>query len=192
MAKKKQQSDKPDKLNAREERFVVEYLQCFNATQAAKAAGYSERSARELGHRNLHKPRVEQAIRDRLDKEGLTPERVKLKIAQIIFGLDIADYADLLSSKTPAANLAELKKQGVDTSLIESIQSGKDGVKISLPSKLKALEMAAKVLQLYSDTNINIGALHASIPAGATLEEAIRHQMEQLGDMSSSAVAGSK
>lgn len=45
-------------LNARQQRFVEEYLIDLNATQAAIRAGYSERSAAVIGHENLRKPKI--------------------------------------------------------------------------------------------------------------------------------------
>lgn len=38
--------------------FVEEYLKCWNATAAAKAAGYSEKTARAIGHENLTHPDI--------------------------------------------------------------------------------------------------------------------------------------
>ena len=40
-------------LNARQQRFVEEYLVDLNATQAAIRAGYSKKTAREIGCENL-------------------------------------------------------------------------------------------------------------------------------------------
>ena len=42
--------------------FVLEYLKDFNATQAAIRAGYSERTAEVIGHENLRKPQIKEAI----------------------------------------------------------------------------------------------------------------------------------
>lgn len=49
-------------LTARQERFVAEYLKSGNATASAKAAGYSEKTAEQLGHQLLKKPSVSAAI----------------------------------------------------------------------------------------------------------------------------------
>ncbi len=56
------------KLNPRQKRFIQEYLICLNATQAAKKAGYSERTARFIGQENLKKPHIQQAINEVLDE----------------------------------------------------------------------------------------------------------------------------
>lgn len=54
------------KLTAKQERFVQEYLIDLNATQAAIRAGYSKKSARQVGTENLSKPSIKQAIEEKL------------------------------------------------------------------------------------------------------------------------------
>jgi len=52
-------------LSAKQARFVDEYLVDLNATEAAKRAGYSERSAHVQGSRLLENASVSRAIRER-------------------------------------------------------------------------------------------------------------------------------
>ena len=49
-------------LTARQARFVDEYAFCMNATEAARRAGYSPKTARVIGQENLLKPAVKQAL----------------------------------------------------------------------------------------------------------------------------------
>ncbi|MBF7690686.1 terminase small subunit [Acinetobacter pollinis] len=49
-------------LTPKQQRFVDEYLIDLNATQAAIRAGYSEKTAQEIGSENLSKPMVAKAI----------------------------------------------------------------------------------------------------------------------------------
>lgn len=51
-----------DKLTVKQERFIVEYLVDFNATAAARRAGYSPRTCEAIGKENLHKPPIKKAI----------------------------------------------------------------------------------------------------------------------------------
>lgn len=53
-------------LNKKQQKFVEEYLQCWNATKAATAAGYSANSARQQGSRLLTNADIDAEIRDRL------------------------------------------------------------------------------------------------------------------------------
>jgi phage terminase small subunit len=49
-------------LTPKQERFVAEYLIDLNATRAALAAGYSEKTARSMGAENLTKPDIVAAV----------------------------------------------------------------------------------------------------------------------------------
>ncbi|HIB8408173.1 TPA: terminase small subunit [Enterobacter hormaechei] len=51
-----------DGLTAQQRRFVAEYLKDGNATQAAIRAGYSKKSAEQIGYQHLQKTSVAQAI----------------------------------------------------------------------------------------------------------------------------------
>lgn len=55
----------PATLTAKQQRFVDEYLIDLNATQAAIRAGYSEKTAQQMGSENLSKPVVADAIKAR-------------------------------------------------------------------------------------------------------------------------------
>ena len=51
-------------MNQKQTSFVRAYLETGNATQAAKSAGYSEKTAKEQGYRLLTYAHVAQAIKD--------------------------------------------------------------------------------------------------------------------------------
>lgn len=57
-----------DKLNERQQQFVLHYMESGNATYSAKAAGYSERTAHQIGHEQLKKPDVQNAIKEKHDE----------------------------------------------------------------------------------------------------------------------------
>ncbi|WP_138993985.1 terminase small subunit [Larkinella sp. C7] len=50
------------KLNPRQRKFVIAYCHCFNATEAARISGYSEKTAYSIGSENLRKPEIKKAI----------------------------------------------------------------------------------------------------------------------------------
>lgn len=54
------------KLNARQKAFCEYYVACGNATEAAKKAGYSEKTARVIGQENLLKPALKKYIDEML------------------------------------------------------------------------------------------------------------------------------
>lgn len=49
-------------LNARQQRFCIEYVRCGNATEAALIAGYNEKTARKQGSRLLTKVDIQNEI----------------------------------------------------------------------------------------------------------------------------------
>lgn len=78
-----------DKLTAKQQCFVNEYLIDLNATQAAIRAGYSEKTAHVIGHENLNKPKLQASIQaamlERATNTGITAERVLSEIAKLAF-----------------------------------------------------------------------------------------------------------
>lgn len=65
MANKHKQKQKPKKLTAKQKKFCEEYLVDLNATQAAKRAGYSPKTAFSIAVENLKKPLIAQYIQER-------------------------------------------------------------------------------------------------------------------------------
>jgi len=58
-------------LTPKQKRFCDEYLIDLNATQAAIRAGYSERTAKQMGTENLSKPAIKAYIEERMaEKEA--------------------------------------------------------------------------------------------------------------------------
>ena len=52
-------------LTPKQKAFADYYLETGNATEAAKRAGYSENSAKQIGTENLTKPSISQYIAER-------------------------------------------------------------------------------------------------------------------------------
>lgn len=84
-------------LNLRQAQFVREYLVDLNATQAAIRAGYSPRTAEQLGYQLLQKPSVAAAVAqaqaERAARTEITADRVLRELAKIGF----SDVADVVS-----------------------------------------------------------------------------------------------
>lgn len=71
-------------LTPKQARFVQEYLIDLNATQAAIRAGYSARTANEIGAENLAKPNIQAAIAAGKKK---TAEKLELTQEMVLRGL---------------------------------------------------------------------------------------------------------
>ena len=68
-------------LKGKQVLFVEEYLKTFNATEAAKAAGYSPKTAYSIGWENLRKPEIAEAIKRRLSETAMTSDEVLMRLA---------------------------------------------------------------------------------------------------------------
>jgi len=76
------------KLTPKQHRFVEEYLIDLNLTKAAVRAGYSEKTARQIGSENLSKPAIQEAIaeakRERSEATKIDAEYVLRRLHQIV------------------------------------------------------------------------------------------------------------
>ena len=100
-----------EKLTPKQKKFALEFLVSGNITNAAKKAGYSERSARQIGSLNLTKPNVVEYMNEILEKtkseEVATTEEVLEFLTSVMRG-DVAEQFGLdpaIADRTKAAQL---------------------------------------------------------------------------------------
>jgi phage terminase small subunit len=121
------------KLTAKQQRFCDEYLIDLNATQAAIRAGYSEKTAKQIGQENLTK----------LDLKEYIEKRMAEKEAALI-----ADQNEVLKYLT-----AVLRGESM-ASVLARDELGADRVIEKAPDekeKLRAAELLGKRYGLYKD-----------------------------------------
>ena len=115
-------------LNARQERFCREYAASMNATKAAAAAGYSERTAYAIGQRLLKKVEIASRIAA-LQAESC--ERLAVT-ADTVVSMLLESYRDAKAANQhgPAVRAAELlgKRLGMfrDRVEIDAAQAASD------------------------------------------------------------------
>lgn len=102
---------KPGELTVKQRRFVEEYLVDANATQAAIRAGYSVKTAGQIGDENLKKPHIAAAIEvaeaERAERAKATADDVLLELAKL--GLsNMRDYVSVTSDGDPYVDLPAL------------------------------------------------------------------------------------
>ena len=86
-------------LRPRQQAFVDAYLQSWNATDAARKAGYSEKTARAIGCENLTKPDIRAEIERRISESALKTGEVLLRLAAIARG-DIGQFFKVIERET--------------------------------------------------------------------------------------------
>lgn len=82
-SKNKQPRKKPPKLSAKQRMFCHEYMKDMNATQAAIRAGYSARSAGEIGFENLKKPQIEEFLAKETEKRVMSSHESKKMLSDM-------------------------------------------------------------------------------------------------------------
>lgn len=101
-------------LTPKQKAFADYYLETGNATEAAKRAGYSENSAKQIGAENLTKPYISQYIAER--QKQVEDKR-------------IADISEVLQFFTSVMR-GEIKDQfDFDPSLSDRLSAGKELMK---------------------------------------------------------------
>lgn len=107
-----------DKLTPKQKTFCDKYLVCGNATQAAKEAGYSERTAYRTGADNLKKPQILEYIQKRqkqIEDARIADVAEVMRFLTSVMRGEVKDQFDLdapLSERTNAAK--EILKRNMD------------------------------------------------------------------------------
>lgn len=121
------------KLTIKQKKFADEYIKTGNATQSAISAGYSEKTAGQVGAENLKKPYIKSYIDERMKE--LEEEA-------------IADQAEVLKYLTRVLRDEEKEEILVNVGNFEQeIQT----VRVSTKDKIKAAELLGKRYGSWTD-----------------------------------------
>ena len=168
-----------EELTDKQRLFCIFYSKCFNATKAyLKAYTCTYETANAEGYKLLVNPCIKKQV-DELTKIRFNKEALKNGVLQKYIDIAFADLGDYLKfgkktkgvwtkdkdgvdtpvidpdtgqQKIKEYSYVDLKESiSVDTSLITEVSEGKDGIKIKLADKMKALDFLNKHLNLLSD-----------------------------------------
>lgn len=136
----------------------------LNITAAALRAGYSERTAAQVGYQLMQKPAVQEAIHqameDRAKRTGVTQDKVVAELAKIAFSSG-ADCARVITLKPrydgqprqPAVQVVEMTDTDSlnddQRAAISCIEETKFGIKVSTYDKVRALELLGRHLGMF-------------------------------------------
>ena len=154
-------TSKKKKLTIKQELFICEYCNNgFNATQAAISAGYSKKTAKEMGAENLTKPHIAVEVDKRkkkflakaYDQYEVSDERIIREMSLLAFS-NKADYFDSDGRLKPIHKLT--RDQAAAITEVTQKSFGKDGEILSqtykIADKKTMLDMLAKYKKLYSE-----------------------------------------
>lgn len=121
-------------LTPKQQRFVEEYLIDLNATQAAIRAGYSAKTAQEIGSENLSKPMVAKAIAEAQEKLS---NKAQVTVEMVVQGL-LNEAKDLSEGSTQSARVSAWAHLGKHLGMFKDKieHTGKDGGPIDLSLKV--------------------------------------------------------
>lgn len=160
-------------LNLRQSRFVDEYMVDLNATQAAIRAGYSVKTADDLGRKQLQKPAVAAALAERqAERERrtqITADAVVLELAKVAFA-NMADYMRPGPDGDAVLDFSKLTREQAAALAEVTVEDFKEGrgedartvrrIKFKLHDKLSALEKLGRHLGLFVEkgptVNVNV------------------------------------
>ncbi|CUK22968.1 terminase small subunit [Achromobacter xylosoxidans] len=178
-------------LTDKQRRFVDEYLVDLNATQAAIRAGYSQKTAGQIGEQNLKKLEIAAAVQEaqaaRAKRTEITQDMVLRELAKIGFSdirkivrwgkteLRVADAGDDEEEVTEAYHgLALVSADDIDddtAAAISEISEGREGLKVKLHDKKGALVDIGRHLGMFRDRIEHSGPNGGPIPIAEMTDE---------------------
>lgn len=132
-------------MRTRQKLFVEEYLRCWNASEAARRAGYSPRSAASIGWENLRKPEIKQEIDRRIEEELMSVNEVLVRLAQQAR----AEYSEYIAADG-SLDLERLKADG-KAHLVKSIKRTRYGIQVEFYNAQSALLQIARYHGLFNE-----------------------------------------
>lgn len=134
------------KLTVKQQKFVDAFVETGNAAQAAIKAGYSKRTAKQMGAENLSKPYLQQAIKEQMDT---------LHKSKIVSQKEVIEF---LSRVVRGEELTKRKVYDKDMGWIEITET---------PSEKGKLTAASELLKRYPDNPELVEAQVAKAKADA-------------------------
>jgi PBSX family phage terminase large subunit len=136
-----------DELTDKQRVFVEEYLTCWNATEAAKRAGYSPDTAYSIGWENLRKPEIKALIDQRMKEKAMSADEVLARLSDQA-GASMDDFLTT-SGRGFRVDIGKGKKAG-KLHLIKKVTKGKNGTSIELVDQQSALIQLGKRHRLFN------------------------------------------
>ncbi len=115
--------------------FIDEYLKTYNATQAAINAGYSEKTARQIGSQNLSKVDIKAEIDARLAEITMSANEVLVRLTQAA-RLNVDDLYDFVGGLA-VFNPNKARERGV-LHLVQGFKITDKSFEVKLPDAMAA------------------------------------------------------
>ena len=139
----------PDKLTQKQETFCLKYFELGNATEAAKVAGYSPRTARHMASENLTKPVIQARVAELRQRAEDATVANFLERQQVLTEIVRGRFADFMTKLTPE----KLRSAALQEIRITEVGQGTPikTTTIKLHSAIQAIDTLNKMDKLYTD-----------------------------------------
>jgi len=139
-------TDEAPKINRKQQIFIDEYLRCFNGAEAARRAGYSEKTARTIASNLLSNVDINEQIQSRLNEVHMSADEALKLTADIARG----DMAKLMDVSSMGFNLDMRRAQEAGlTKLIKKVKQ-KTTTYIAKKESEEDREVTELEIELYS------------------------------------------
>jgi phage terminase small subunit len=150
-------------LSKKQQAFIDEYFLCgMNATEAARRAGYSEKSIRSSASENLTKPDIQAEIDRRLKEKQLSADEVLARLSDMARA-DMRDFIKPVDvGNDRIVMLVDLGKAlaGGKTHLIKKLKyNAQGGLEIELHDSQAALEKLGRHHKLFTEVQEITGSV---------------------------------
>lgn len=143
------------KLTDKQEVFCSELLIDFNASRAAIAAGYAEKSARVTGSRLLTRANIQNRIAELMQKRIDDIEIDSRHVLRRLVEIDRMDVGDIVNDDGTVKPISKWPlewRRSISGFDVSEFKAGEDMVgvlkKIRMPDKLKNLELLGKHIDI--------------------------------------------
>lgn len=152
-------------LTAKQRAFVNEYLQCWNASEAARRAEYAQPG--QQGHRLLKNVEIAAEIARRVADRAMTADEVLVRLAEQARG-SIEDFADIQDGIPNGLFLNfEKAKAAGKLGLIKKVKYNAQGYpEIELHDAQAALVHIGKALGLFTEQQEHSGEITLRVVYG--------------------------
>ena len=138
-------------LTSKQQAFVAEYLKCWNASEAARRAGYSEHTASEQGSRLLTNVSISAAIERFKAEHIMSAEEVQILVTQQARS-DIGDFLDQVGDvvRVDLVKAIEAKRTGLIKKLSQThtVRTRGDDVEESVSTTIELYDKQAALVQI--------------------------------------------
>jgi phage terminase small subunit len=137
-------------LTSKQRAFISYYLTCWNASESARLAGYSEHTAGQIGFNLLKKVEIMEAIKQRLAAMQMSADEILVRLTEQARG-SMADFIDPETAKVNLQKAEQAGRLGLLKSFSRTDGKESDTVKIELYDAQNALALLGKAHKLFVD-----------------------------------------